>query len=76
MLKHARAGPARVVVGYRDRALELEVADDGGGASDGGGGGYGLAGLRERVTVFGGRLEAGRRADGGWTLRAVLPVDR
>ena len=76
VLKHARAGPARVVVGYRDRALELEVADDGGGASDGGGGGYGLAGLRERVTVFGGRLEAGRRADGGWTLRAVLPVDR
>jgi signal transduction histidine kinase len=76
VLKHAGAGPARVVVCYRDRVLELEVADDGGGASGGGGGGYGLAGLRERVTVFGGRLEAGRRANGGWTLRAVLPVER
>jgi signal transduction histidine kinase len=76
VLKHARARSARVVVCYRDRVLELEVADEGGGASDGGGGGHGLAGLRERVSVFGGRLEAGRRPDGGWTLRAVLPVER
>lgn len=76
VLKHADAGRARVVVCYRDRQLEVEVADDGIGSGDGRGGGYGLAGLRERVAVFGGRLEAGRQGDGGWTLRAILPVER
>jgi hypothetical protein len=32
--------------------------------------------MRERVAVFGGMLEAGRAGEGGWTLRAVLPVER
>jgi len=75
-LKHSGAEQARVAVRYREHELELEIADDGSGSADGRGGGYGLAGIRERVAVFGGRLEAGSRAAGGWTLRAVLPVER
>jgi signal transduction histidine kinase len=75
-LKHSGAERAQVAIRYREQELEVEVADDGTGSPDGYGGGYGLAGLRERVAVFGGRLEAGRAGDAGWTLRAVLPVDR
>jgi hypothetical protein len=37
-------------------------------------GGYGLAGMRERVAAVGGSLEAGPTSDGGFAVRAVLPV--
>ena len=62
-LKHAGPAQAQVLVRYGEDALELEVADTGGGALNGsGGGGHGLAGMRERVAVFGGELESGPRA--------------
>jgi signal transduction histidine kinase len=73
-LKHARAKRAQVVVHYGDRDLEVTVSDDGRGAGSGDGGGHGLVGMRERVAVFGGELEAGPRAEGGYRLRAKLPV--
>ncbi len=73
-LKHARAGRAQVVVNYGDGDLEVTVSDDGRGAGSGDGGGHGLVGMRERVAVFGGELEAGPRAEGGYRLRAKLPV--
>jgi signal transduction histidine kinase len=73
-LKHARAQRAEVVVRYEDGYVELTVSDDGSGGGDGGGGGHGLVGMRERVSVYGGELEAGRRAGGGFRLRARLPV--
>jgi signal transduction histidine kinase len=74
--KHAGpAARARLSVAVLDGDVRWEVADDGGGA--GGpdtppGGGHGLTGMRERVEVLGGRLEAGP-ADGGWRVRTVLP---
>ncbi|WP_280270054.1 sensor histidine kinase [Nocardia wallacei] len=40
------------------------------------GSGLGLVGMRERVAVLGGTLEAGRRAEGGWRVRATIPLDR
>ncbi|MBE3001071.1 sensor histidine kinase [Nocardiopsis sp. HNM0947] len=40
------------------------------------GSGYGLAGLRERVTLAGGSLSAGPCPDGGWRMRAIVPTDR
>ncbi|MGB3441540.1 MAG: sensor histidine kinase [Actinophytocola sp.] len=75
VVKHAGARTAEVRVRYLDAALEVEVTDDGHGArnrSDGRG--FGLAGMRERVAVHGGELEAGPRRDAGYRVRASLPV--
>ena len=73
-IKHARASKADVLVRYGDGSVEVSVTDDGSGDGDGGGGGHGLVGMRERVTVYGGELEAGPRPEGGYSLRARLPV--
>jgi signal transduction histidine kinase len=75
-IKHAQATSAEVFVRYEDGAVELQVVDDGRGASDGTSesGGHGLVGMRERVTVYGGELEAGPRPEGGFALKARLPT--
>ncbi len=72
-LKHAEARHAEVLVRYGDGRVELTVSDDGRGIGSGDGGGHGLVGMRERVSVYGGELEAGPRAGGGYRLRATLP---
>jgi signal transduction histidine kinase len=74
-LKHAGGAHAEVTVRYGDSRVELEVADDGSGGADGDGLGHGLVGMQERVALYGGTLEAGPRAGGGYVLRAVLPWD-
>ena len=73
-IKHAGATRADVVVRYRDVLVEVEVLDDGAATSarPGHDGGNGLVGMRERVSVHGGTLEAGPRPDGGYRVRAVL----
>jgi signal transduction histidine kinase len=78
-LKHAGPASARVIVRYRPDEVELEIADDGrggsGGSGEGGeGGGHGLLGMRERVALFGGSVEGGARPDGGFAVRATLPL--
>jgi signal transduction histidine kinase len=73
-LKHARAKRAQVVVRYGAGDIEVTVSDDGRGAGSDDGGGHGLVGMRERVAVYGGALEAGPLPDGGYRLRARLPV--
>ena len=73
-LKHARAENAQVVVRYGHGDLEVTVSDDGRGGGSSDGGGHGLVGMRERVAVYGGELEAGPRAEGGYRLRAKLPL--
>jgi signal transduction histidine kinase len=73
-LKHAGRARITVVLGYRDAGLDVEVSDDGGGTGAAAGGRHGLTGLRERVAVFGGRFEAGRRPGGGWRVRASFPT--
>jgi signal transduction histidine kinase len=73
-LKHAGGEHVRVTVRYTDTALELEVLDDGVGNGAGGGSGNGLVGMKERVAMYGGQVEMGRRREGGWELRARLPV--
>jgi signal transduction histidine kinase len=74
-LKHAGTAHASVRLGYRDDALDIEVADDGRGPlSTGDGSGHGLVGMRERVGVFGGTLETGARPGGGFVVHATLPV--
>ena len=75
-LKHAPDARIRVAVRFGERALEVEVADDGVGGGRAPGGGFGLAGVRERVALFDGRMRAGPRTDGpGWVTWAELPVE-
>ncbi len=73
-LKHAGEAHADVLVRYDADAIELEVRDDGEGDANGHVGGHGLAGMRERVSVFGGDLTAGPRPDGGFRVRVRLPL--
>jgi signal transduction histidine kinase len=75
-LKHAGPAHASVRVRYGDRTLELEVLDDGRGPSRATGGGFGLLGMRERAALYGGVLDAEARPDGGYALRARLPLER
>jgi signal transduction histidine kinase len=74
-LKHAGRAQAEVTIRYQAETVELEVRDDGSGGSNGGGTGHGLIGMRERVAMFGGHLEAGSRNGGGFTVRARLPLE-
>jgi len=73
-LKHARAERAQVLLRYSAGDIEVTVSDDGRGAGSDDGGGHGLVGMRERVAVYGGALEAGPQPEGGYRLRARLPV--
>ena len=71
-LKHARPARARVRLRYGTNHIELEVVDDGRRAN-GSQGGHGIPGMRERVQLYGGTLETGRRSAGGFSVRARLP---
>jgi signal transduction histidine kinase len=73
-LKHARPARAQVTVRYRADDLELEVLDDGRSSANGSHGGHGITGMRERVRLYGGSLETGGRAEGGFSVRARLPA--
>jgi signal transduction histidine kinase len=75
-LKHAQASHADVTVRYRDDELGIEVVDDGGGVVTGDGLGHGLVGIRERVKIYGGEMNAGTPPEGGFVLSARLPIDR
>jgi signal transduction histidine kinase len=75
-LKHAGAAHARVTIRYEAHSLELEIRDDGRpGAPTVEGAGHGLVGMRERVALYGGVLDAGRSTDGGFGVRARLPLN-
>jgi signal transduction histidine kinase len=74
-LKHAGESHASVRVHYGVDSLELEIVDDGGGvAIPVVSGGHGLVGMRERVALYGGHLDAGRRPSGGFAVRVLLPI--
>ena len=78
VLKHGGPGAsARVEVTFVPGAVDVEVADDGRGIdlSAAPAGGHGLVGMRERVGVYGGTLDAGPRPAGGFRVRAHLPYD-
>jgi signal transduction histidine kinase len=72
-LKHAGASRATVHIGYGEHCLLISVRDDGDGP-DGTPPGTGLLGMQERVAVYGGTLSAGAAPDGGFELRAELPL--
>jgi len=87
-LRHGDGGRAEVSVRYAGHALRVEVLNTGPSVLTGGpaprpaaarpreGTGRGLLGLRERVAVYGGDLDARRRLGGGYRVRARIPLDR
>ncbi|MGW3492189.1 sensor histidine kinase [Streptomyces sp. NPDC001020] len=89
-LKHGDGGKAEVTVRYADHALRVEVLNTGPSVLTGTapaqpartaprqreGAGRGLLGLRQRVAVYGGELDARRRLGGGYRVRARIPLDR
>lgn len=86
VLKHGGGAPTRVAMSFSDDGLDLSVTDSGSNiprmAPDGGnrqlqpGGGHGIIGMRERVAMFGGDLQAGPLPGGGYEVRAHIPCDR
>jgi len=74
--KHAGPGAcAAVLLRYCGDALELAITDDGlGAAAASDGAGHGLTGMTERAAMYGGSVQAGPRPDGGFQVRARLPV--
>jgi signal transduction histidine kinase len=77
VVRHAGpAASARVSVSYRAGEVDVEVCDDGrGGSPSADGSGHGMLGMRERVTLFGGRFSAGPGPAGGFRVWAALPLD-
>lgn len=87
-LRHGDGGRAEVSVRYAGHALRVEVLNTGSSVLTGSvavrpsapgrheGAGRGLLGLRERVAVYGGDLDARRRLGGGYRVRARIPLDR
>jgi len=74
VLKHAGPSSARVRVAHESGSLRIEVRDDGRGVNGRSTGtGHGLLGMRERVAVYGGRLDAGPAPGGGFKVTAELP---
>lgn len=81
-LRHAGPGArARLEVRYAPRALTVEVTDDGGKRADTADRGpseppgHGIVGMRERVALFGGTLEAGPLHGRGYRVAAVFPIE-
>ena len=73
-LKHAGPTRADVVVRFEPAAVTLEVRDSGAAKANGYGTGHGLVGMRERVAMFGGELDAAPQPGGGFAVRARLPL--
>jgi signal transduction histidine kinase len=81
VVKHAAGARTEVVVEYGDRDLRLAVVDAGGaggaGTPDGqAGAGRGLLGMHERAAAYGGDVEALAQPDGGFAVRARLPLEQ
>jgi signal transduction histidine kinase len=87
VMKHAGQTRTTVHLEYRPRDLLITVSDDGrrpdsgapgpepGPGPGSASGGRGLIGLRERIAVYGGELDAGPRPGGGWRLKARIPLE-
>lgn len=74
VLRHAGPATAQVYVRYEPGYVTIEVVDDGVGLANGtNSAGHGQIGMRERVAAWGGTLEVGPQAGGGYRVAARLP---
>jgi signal transduction histidine kinase len=77
VIRHARAASTRIAIDYEPGELLIDVRDDGigdGPSTSSPGGGTGLSGMRERAEALGGEIVVGSQADGGFRVRARLPI--
>jgi signal transduction histidine kinase len=75
-LKHARPTKVEVVIRYSPRQLDLLVCNDGiAHARNGNGNGHGLIGMNERVSLYGGRLQAGSLDPSEFRVHAEIPLE-
>jgi signal transduction histidine kinase len=74
-LRHGDRGRAEVVVRYGASGVELKIVDDSASATGDELAAQGLVGMRERVALYGGTIDAAPRDGGGFVLRALLPVE-
>lgn len=72
--RHARPDRVDVRLDWTGPGLRLTISDDGPPAAPCGGAGQGLTGMRERVTLLGGRFDAGPVPPCGFRVEAVLPA--
>ena len=72
--KHAGSPPTDVTLRYGPDQVDLEVRDHGPGPRGRPRPGHGLAGMEERVSLYGGRLRAGQDPDGGFRVAAEVPT--
>ena len=76
VVKHAGPGARTCVRLTNDgSSLLVEVTDDGSGGTVLPGAGHGVLGMRERALLLGGTLDVGRGTDGGFGVRARLPLE-
>jgi signal transduction histidine kinase len=71
--KHAKASACQIELAYEPDQVTLTIVDNGIGQRGTPESGFGLLGLRERLALLGGSLEAGDRPEGGFCLRVVVP---
>ncbi|MFF7769414.1 sensor histidine kinase [Streptomyces massasporeus] len=71
--KHAGGAPVRIHLGYGPPATTVEVTNTPGSPAAAVASGFGLVGLRERVSALGGHLHAGPNGAGSWRLAARIP---
>ncbi|MGA8333322.1 MAG: ATP-binding protein, partial [Solirubrobacteraceae bacterium] len=79
VLKHAGGASSRVVLCWRDFAIELEIIDDGSPdelTDREARPGRGIVGMRERAEMYGGTLDAHAEPEHGFVVRARLPLER
>jgi signal transduction histidine kinase len=77
-LKHAGPTRATVALHWKPDALDIEIADAGtqdASAQTLGGAGQGLVGMRERLELYGGHVDARPEDDGGFVVQASIPRD-
>ncbi|WP_369246467.1 sensor histidine kinase [Streptomyces sp. R41] len=74
VVRHAGTTACRVTVDYRDEEVAIDVTDHGRGRGSITDTGFGIVGMRERVSLLHGEFTAGPRPEGGFRVTARLPV--